>query len=316
VSRTRRGHFALFAGLLAVSTSAPFFIMARVDAYTAVFWRTALTGVLALGLGWALGRLHWRELGRHLASIALGGALLGGHFLMWVKAFDLTDYASNLLLLVTQPLIAAVVGVRLGERLPRHAFRAIALSLAGMALIAGGDFAMSPSALLGDALSVAAGAAITMFYVSTRAARRVLPTEVFLGAIMLAAAAVALPVALLAGVPLWGFGAANWGWIGAIVIVTTFLGHGFMNYAANHLTLFTVNLVIVLEPAVAIAMGALLFGARVTPLQLVGGTLLGSAVLWGVRGPTMAEAGKPLSSGDNLDLTRGGTEIDPSMPQS
>jgi drug/metabolite transporter (DMT)-like permease len=283
VPTSRRGSFALFAGLVAVSTSAPFFVMAHVAAFAAVFWRTLLTALLGLGIGALRGRLDLGEMRRHARALLLGGFLLGAHFLMWVKAFDLTDYASNLLLLVFQPIMAAFLAARLGERLPRHVLAAVGLSVLGMALIAGGDFAWSPRALLGDALCLAAGVAITLFYVVTSRVRRVLSTEVFLGAIMLVCAAVALPVALLAGVQLWGLSATTWGWLTAIVFVTTLLGHGLMNYAANHVSLFTLNIVIVLEPAVGIAIGALLFGATVTATQLCGGALLGTAVLFGMR---------------------------------
>jgi drug/metabolite transporter (DMT)-like permease len=202
---------------------------------------------------------------------------------MWVKAFDLTDYASNLLLLVFQPLMAAFLTARLGERLPRHVVAAVGLSVLGMALIAGGDFALSPRALFGDALCLAAGVGITLFYVVSRPARRVLSLEVFLGAIMAVCALTALPVALVAGVPLWGYSAATWLWLGAIVIITTLTGHGLMNYAANHVSLFTLNIVIVLEPAVGIAIGVLLFGATLTAFQLLGGALLGTAVMFGLR---------------------------------
>ena len=267
--------------------------MARVDAYAAVFWRTALTALIGLGIGLLRGRLDPAELRRQARPLLFGGVLLGVHFLMWVKAFDLTDYASNLLLLVFQPIMAAFLTARLGERLPRHVFAAVGLSLLGLALIAGGDFALSPRALFGDALCLAAGAAITVFYVVTSRARRALSVEVFLGAIMLVAAATALPVALVAAVPLVGFSAATWGWIGGIVMVTTFMGHGLMNYAANHVSLFTLNIVVVLEPAVGIVFGTLLFGATVSVTQLLGGALLGAAVLFGVRpGPAAQSASR------------------------
>jgi len=290
VPASRRGYLALFVGLGAVSTSAPFFVMAHVDAYTAVFWRTALTALLGLGIGLVRGRLDVAEIGRHARPLLFGGVLLGVHFLMWVKAFDLTDYASNLLLLVFQPIMAAFLTARLGERLPRHVFAAVGLSVLGLALIAGGDFALSPRALIGDALCLAAGAAITLFYVITGRARRALSVEIFLGAIMLVSAVTALPVAVLAGVPLVGFSATTWGWIGGIVVVTTLMGHGLMNYAANHVSLFTLNIVVVLEPAVGIAFGVLLFGASISVTQLIGGALLGAAVLFGLRRGPAVEA--------------------------
>ena len=257
--------------------------MAHVHAYAAVFWRTLLTALLGLGIGALRGQVDLGEMRRHARSLALGGVLLAAHFLMWVKAFDLTDYASNLLLLVFQPIMAAFLAARLGERLPRHAVLAVLLAVAGLALIAGSDFALSRRALLGDVLCLAAGVAITLFYVVTSRVRRVLSVEVFLGSIMLVCAAVSLPVALVAGVQLVGFSAPTWGWIGAIVLITTLTGHGLMNYAANHVSLFTLNIVIVLEPAVGIAMGALLFGATLTVTQLLGGALLGMAVVFGMR---------------------------------
>ena len=274
--------------------------MAHVDAYAAVFWRTALTALLGFAIGALRGKFDLGELVRQARPLAFGGALLGVHFLMWVKAFDLTDYASNLLLLVFQPIMAAFLAARLGERLPRHALAAVGLSVLGMALIAGGDFALSPRAFLGDALCLAAGVAITLFYVVTSRARRVLSVEIFLGAIMLVCAVTALPVALAAGVPLWGFPAASWQWIGAIVIVTTLMGHGLMNYAANHVSLFTLNIVIVLEPVAGIAMGAMLFGATVTAVQLLGGALLSAAVMVGMRKGPAAEASTPQASAATL----------------
>ena len=276
-------------GLVAVSTSAPFFVMAHVDAFAAVFWRTFLTACIGLGAGFLRGRLDRAAITKNMRSLLFGGVLLGAHFLLWVKAFDLTDYASNLLLLVFQPIMAALVAARLGERLPRHAVAAVALSVLGMALIAGGDFALSPRALIGDGACLLAGAAITFFYVVSGPARRALSTEVFLGATMLICAVTALPVALLAGVPLWGFSGTTWGWLAAIVVVTTLMGHGLMNYAANHVSLFTLNIVIVLEPAVGIGIGALLFGATVTVTQLVGGALLSAAVVFGLRQGTAVE---------------------------
>jgi drug/metabolite transporter (DMT)-like permease len=274
--------------------------MAHVDAYAAVFWRTALTALIGLGIGALRGKLEVRTIARHARAIALGGVLLGVHFLMWVKAFDLTDYASNLLLLVFQPIMAAFLTARLGERLPRHAVAAVVLSVLGMAFIAGGDFALSPRALLGDALCLGAGVGITLFYVVTSRVRRALSVEVFLGAIMAVCAVTALPVALAAGVPLWGFPAATWQWIGAIVIVTTLMGHGLMNYAANHVSLFTLNIVIVFEPAAGIAIGALLFGATVSVVQLLGGALLGIAVLFGVRREPTPDRAVPQPSAATL----------------
>jgi drug/metabolite transporter (DMT)-like permease len=92
-----------------------------------------------------------------------------------------------------------------------------------------------------------------------------------------------VPVTLWAGDRLTGYPPGSWAWLAGLVLLTTIGGHGFMNLAARGVRLFTLNLAIVLEPPLAIAMGAALFGATVTPLQVAGGLLLGAAVVVGLR---------------------------------
>src|SRR5262245_25484474 len=121
-----------------MSTSGPFFIMARMDPYALVLWRMGLSAIVFLATAAARGELRVAtgETGR----IVAGAVLIALHFNLWVKAFGLTDYASNLLLLVAQPVMAAVLSVKLGERSGRGVPVSIALAVAGLALIAGGDF--------------------------------------------------------------------------------------------------------------------------------------------------------------------------------
>jgi drug/metabolite transporter (DMT)-like permease len=284
-ARTPRHGLALFAGLLLVSTSGPFIKMAAFHAYATVFWRTALAAPLFLLVAWRVER-------EHRPRLLLGALLFAAHFLLWVKAFDLTDFSSNLLLLVSQPVIAAALGTRLGEPPTVRTWIAVALALVGLLIIAGGDFRLGARALAGDAMCIVAGLAITLFYVVTRDARAATPLAAFMGWNMVAIAVIALPVTLLVQAPLVGASAAQWGWMLALVLLTTVAGHGLMNLAARSVTLFALNLVIVLEPAIAIAMGAVLFGARVTALQLGGGVLLAAAVIVGLK-KTKAAAPTP-----------------------
>ncbi len=281
----------LMVGLVFVSTAGPFFVMSKLDAYAAVFYRTLFAGGLGLGLAYARGALSWPVMRLHARGLILGGLLMGAHFLLWIKAFDLTDFASNMLLLVAQPVIATMLGAALGEPAPRLAWLAIGTASAGMLLIAGADLTLGPRALLGDGLCIIAGGLIALFYVVARDARRALSMDAFMGVTMLVAAVLALPVAYFAGVPLTGFSAESWYWLGAIVLVTTLGGHGLMNLAARDVSLFTLNLVIVLEPPIAIGLGALLFGASITSLQAAGGVLLAFAVAIGLyEKPSVAQA--------------------------
>lgn len=270
----------LFVALFLVSTSGPFLVMAKMDAYAVVLWRMALAAPLFFAWAAATGRL--RVARRHVAPIVGGALLLTAHFHLWIKAFDLTDYASNLLLLVAQPVLAALLGSRLGERPTGRTWASLALAAVGLAIIAGGDFRLGPRALVGDLMSILSGLAITLFYVVARHARRETSLPAFMAVTMAVGALASVPVVLAAGVRVVDYPAPAFGWLGALVVVTTVLGHGLMNLAANHVRLFALNVVIVLEPAIAILLGAALFGASVTLAQVAGGAFLAAAVAVGL----------------------------------
>ena len=274
-----RGTAALIAGLFLVSTAGPFLVMARLDAVTVVFLRLGLAA--AIFLGWAVLR---RELRLHDSRwIVVGALLLTSHFVLWVAAFDLTDFASNHLLLVLQPVIAAFLAMRLGEPATRSTWISIALAVTGLTIIAGGDFALGSRALAGDALCVLADLAIALFYLVTREARRVTPLPTFMGTTFAVGAVVLWPVVWYQHGLVFSLPGRSWYWVAALVLLTTVGGHGLMNLAARTVRFFVLNIVIVLEPAIAIALGAVLFGAAVTPLQVAGGVLLAASVVVGLR---------------------------------
>jgi drug/metabolite transporter (DMT)-like permease len=249
--------------------------MAGMDAYAVVFWRMILAGpiLLLLGRGWGAARIPW-------GSLVGGAALLSAHFLLWVKAFDLTDYASNLVLLVSQPVMAAVIG---HKDHGRGIWVSVALATVGLVIVTGGDFRLGPRAILGDLLCILGGACIAVYYVVSKPAREALSTRVFMGLTFVIGAVMVAPIMLITDSRIVDYPAASWGWLAALVVLTTLAGHGLMNRAAREVKLFTLNIVIVLEPAIGIALGALLFGATVSLSAVIGGVVLVGAVIIGLR---------------------------------
>jgi len=274
-----------------VSTAAPFILLSRIHPFSLVLLRMGIAAPIFLA--WAAATAGVRLPAEHRRRVALGGVLLAAHFLLWIKAFDLTSYASNLLLLIAQPVVAALLGTRIGEKPTRETWISLAVALAGLGLIVRGDFDLGERALIGDACSILGGVAIAFFYAATLRARAAMPVTAFMGWTMAAGAAASLPVVLLSGVPLGprppapgdptgvlGWEPTPWLWLGGLVLVTTMGGHGLMNAASRGVRLFTVNVVIVLEPAIAILFGMLLLGQEApTAVQVAGGAVLAVAVV-------------------------------------
>lgn len=278
---TRAGSYLLLLiGLLLVSTAGPFLVAAKMDAFAVAFWRLAATSIIFAAWGLATRQLAFKW--EHAKVTAVGGVLLGMHLGLWVWAFDLTDFASNLLLLVVQPVMAAVAGARLGEKTTKATWLAVGIALVGLTIIAGGDISLGPRALMGDLISIVSSIAMTLFYAMTREARRSTPLPAFMAVSMGSGALALLPIVLFTHSRLVGYPAESWRWLAGLVVITTVGGHGVMNYVARHVTLFTLNVVIVMEPALGVALGIPLFGAKITSLQIVGGVVLTVAVVVGL----------------------------------
>lgn len=283
----------LFGGLLLVSTSGPFFLASQMDPYAVGFTRMGLSGGLLFGYAlfryppWSrAGRGRWRAARGLVPSLILGAGIFALHLLFWMSAFAYTSLGSSALLLVAQPAMAVVVGGYYGERF-RPAM-GVSLALAGVALflVAAGDLELGPRAWIGDGLCLLAALCTTLFIPTTRVARRELPMPLFLGVTFLLGALFTAPLLPFSSTPLTAYGWDQWRWLLGIVLVSTVGGHGLTNLAARRFTLFRLNVVILLQPLLVIAIGAILFELRATLPQILAALLLLVAVavgLWGTR---------------------------------
>jgi drug/metabolite transporter (DMT)-like permease len=210
-----------------------------------------------------------------------------------MTSVKITTVASSLVLGSTGPVWAALLGALfLRDRVTRRGAAAIALSLLGVAAMAGGDWGRGGPALLGDALAVAAALFAAGYLTVGRAVRDRLPLAPWLlGVYTIAAAALGL-FALAAGVPLWGFDTRTWWMFALLALIPSTLGHNLLNWAVRHMETYKVGLATLVEPVVSSALAALLFAeipnARFYPgaALTLGGVLL---ALWPRSAPDYPE---------------------------
>ena len=260
----RRAKGLLAAGLASLSFAAILVRYAEAPALVIAFWRKALATLVLLPL--VLLRLKrepwdWKLQRRLLPYTAGAGAILALHFACWIASIQMTTVASSLLVMSAQPVWAALLGfLLLREPVPRRGASAIGLSLAGIALIAWGDFGRGAQSVVGDLLALASGVAAAGYLTVGRHLRNRLPLLHYLVTVYGASAVVLGLWAFAAGKPLAaGYSSRTWLMFGLLALFPSAIGHSLVNYAIRHIESYRVNLSILVEPVVSTVLAAILF---------------------------------------------------------
>lgn len=261
VTLSRLAPAALAVAVVAVSWAAILIRVASAPPLAIAFWRLALATLILTPLAVYRGLGRRREgpgAGRLL--VAGSGLLLALHFALWIASLFQTTVASSVMLVSTQPIFAGfLAGPLLGEPPSRRTWAAIALCVAGSALIAGGDLALGVEALTGDLMALGAAAAAAAYLILGRRARHRGPLPVYLWKVNGVASLALLAGCLLAGAPLAGYPPATWAVFGALAAGPHLAGHGLLNLAVRSLPAPVVNLSLAGEPILSTAYAATLF---------------------------------------------------------
>jgi drug/metabolite transporter (DMT)-like permease len=248
---------------------------------TMLFLRFAIAGVLLAAWGMAQG-MRWPR-GRNLLwLVAMGGIGYVGQSFSYFSALQYASAGLVALLLYLYPAIVTVLSALLFKRsigIGRGA--AVAVTLAGTALIVGGDLHSEvPGILFG-----VAAAFIYSAYILT--GEKVMPHAgpVAASAVVMLSAAAVYGTVVAIGEPSLPTTVLGWGAVLAIALFSTLIAIlGFFKGlerlgAPDAATLST------LEPLVTLGLAALVLGERVTALQLGGAALILAAVIYLARSP-------------------------------
>jgi drug/metabolite transporter (DMT)-like permease len=262
----------LSVAVLAVSWGAP---LARVTAaapLAVAMWRMTLAAGLLVPFAALRGQLSVPP--RHRPAALLSGLLLGLHFGLWIPSLWLTSVSASVVLVTTGPLWVLLLSPRfLGTRIAPRNLVSFALALAGVVIIAGGDFHLSPRALLGDLMALTGAACMAGYMIVGKRLRREVPLAGYL-AVVYGGAAVTLIVAVTAlRVEPWPTQAIAWLPLLGMALGPTLTGHTLLNWALAHLEAYRVNLAVLLEPVLA-SLWTWLFIGEMPPLHVLPGALL------------------------------------------
>lgn len=247
-------------GVIGIAASGPLMAATSAPALTMSFWRTALGGAALGGAAGLRKRGELRALKRaDLAGIGFAALMLAAHFGFWVSSLKLTSVASSTSLVCLQMAWVALFSRLRGVRVAPGVLAGIAVAFAGVAVISGFDFSLSPRAVLGDLLALLGGAFAALYTMAGARARRNLSTTTYAALCYGGCALVLLAACLLSGQQLTGFAPQVWLLILAVALLAQILGHTVFNHLLAVMSPIVVSLIILLEvPGAAILAAAFL----------------------------------------------------------
>ena len=267
--------------------------LADVDPAASAFWRLALAVVpllvLARVVAGSTARLTAGLDRRTVALTALAGLFFAADLVLWHLGIVRTTLANAALLSNAASFLLPLWGfVVLRHRPGRRALLAMALALAGTSLLVGESAGLAPQYLVGDLFCLAAALLYTGYLIVVDRVRGSVAPLPLLAVSSLAGAMALLPLALASA----RFWPGDWTPLLALAIGSQVIGQGLIVYAVGHLSPLVVGLSLLVQPAVATAIGALRFGEVPGPWA-IGGALLVVVALVLVRLPERKTTRRP-----------------------
>jgi drug/metabolite transporter (DMT)-like permease len=281
--RQRRGQIFVALAAVAWSTAGVLQRQLTLDTPTQVAGRAAFAGVALLAYVAVVERGRvlqaFRSVGLAGVAVAVCVAIASGSF---IAALNHTSVARVLFILAVAPVLAAVLArVTLGEPITRRTVLAMALALAGVALMLG---APGEGSVAGDGLAFVTAFAFAVMIVITRWRHDVS---------MAPATCLAQAILVTAFLPFATPGAIDGDdvvWLAALGIGQIALGFALLTVGARLIPAAQVGLITLLEVVLGPFWVWLALDERPSTLTLVGGAIVIAAIIIQARGVPPSDA--------------------------
>jgi len=294
MGQTRSGHplaawLALAVGIVCIGFSAIFVKLAHVPGPVSAFYRVLIAG--AVLVPWWLAKGGRRPAAAEIRLIILGGAFFAIDIAMWNTSILLTSAATATLLANNSPLWVGLASfILFRERLSGRYWLGLAVALAGMMWLVGGDAYRQLRLDSGNLLAVGASVFYAAYLLTTHRAR----TKVDLLTVMtfstVASIVLLLGINLAMGTVLTGYSRHAWLALAGLGLVSQLTGWLAINYALGHLRAAPVSVCLLAQVVVTALVAMPLLGEFLKANQIVGGLL----VLTGIYLVTQSTAREPI----------------------
>ncbi len=271
------GVAALLVGSALLATGPMFVRIADVGPIASAFWRMALALPILAVLARFGSKSASRMTPRLMVIIAFSGILFAADLASWHVGITQTKMANATLFGNSASLIFPIYGFVVARAWPaRRQVLALLMAMAGATLLMGRSAELSPEHLVGDLLSLLAGVFYAAYFVAIARARETLSPLPLLAASTLASA---LPLLVLANLTGGAVMPANWTPLIALALCSQVIGQGLMVYALGRMSPLIIGLSLLTQPVTAAMIGWLAFDETLAPLDFVGATMVGLALV-------------------------------------
>jgi drug/metabolite transporter (DMT)-like permease len=276
----------LLIGAVAVSFAAIFIRLAEAPVVVIAASRLAIASLLILPFTLSRVIVSFRGLPRRtIFLVALAGALLAAHFVLWITSLEYTSVASSVFLVTANPVFVALASYFLWkEKLSRLSALGIFIALAGVAIVSRGQLSFGSEVFLGNALALVAGLLAAAYLMIGRAVRNQIAAASYLPAVYGVAAVILLVSAIIAGESFTGFSGTTYLMLVLLAVIPQLVGHTSLNLAARVMPVTLVSVAILGEPVGATLLGIVILGEWPSAAEIIGGLVILAGIFCVLRG--------------------------------
>ncbi|HUT76116.1 MAG TPA: DMT family transporter [Polyangia bacterium] len=270
----------LAVGLVAASQSGNIIRIGDAHPLAIAAWRLLIAAVLFAPLaGRRLGQLAgltWKD----RALLALAGLTLALHFVAWIAAVQMTTVANAAVVFAINPVLTAIAAwLIFRERVSGRLAVAIALGLAGVALLGWSNLSFEPGRVSGDGAALLCSALFTAYFLLGKRLRNTLDTTVYVTALYGSAAACCFAGMAILDLPLVDYDGRTWLCFALMALVPTMIGHTSFNNAVRWIPAGRIATLTLSEPMLAGVVAYFAWGEAMTGGLLAGYVLICASVL-------------------------------------
>jgi drug/metabolite transporter (DMT)-like permease len=276
----RRVYLFLVVGLIAASQSGNLIRLGDAHPIAIAAWRLLFASAMLAPIAGKKLRFLRDLTKKDTILLALAGLALAIHFFAWIAAVQMTTVANAAMFFAINPVITALAAhVIFGERVSPKLFVSIALGVAGVAVIGGGDLRLNPGQISGDGAAVLCSLLFTVYFLLGKRLRTKLPTSAYVTAVYGIAAAFSFIALVFFDLPVADYTPKTWLCFLLMALIPTMIGHTSFNNALKYIEAGRISAATLSEPLFAGLVAYFAWDEAITASGAAGYALICASVL-------------------------------------